>query len=192
MIAKISKDQWLWRTVDPVVLSSGVTRVVSSVTSPATALLILHFLSLAEQGYWYTFLGLITIVNYAELGMGQVVLQFAAYERGRLHRTDGSLDAHHEQRLKSIFRTMLIFGGMAAMAEFALALPLGYFILSRQTHGGSVQWLGPWMLVAIAAPLNILLAFVNAFLEGCQMIVSANLRRAMQARKRAGGNGHVH
>jgi len=163
-------------------INAGVTRVVASITGPATALLILRFLSLAEQGYWYTFVGLITVVNYAELGMGQVILQFAAYERGKLHHDDGSLDARHEQRLKSIFRTALIVGGLAGLIEAVLGLPLGYFILARHhADGGDVQWLGPWVLAAIAAPLNIVLAFVNAFLEGCQMIVAANLRRAVQA-----------
>lgn len=182
MIARVSKGQPLWRVIDPIVLSSGVTRVVSSITGPATALLILHFLSLVEQGYWYTFVGLIAVVNYAELGMGQVILQFAAYERGRLPQADGSLDTHHELRLKSIFRTALIVGSLTGLIEVAVALPLGYFILTRhQVAAGDVQWLGPWVLAAIVAPLNILLAFVNAFLEGCQMIIAANLRRALQA-----------
>ena len=180
MVSAIRR-QTLWRTVDPIVLSSGAARVVASVTAPATALLILHFLSLTEQGYWYTCLGLVTLVNYAELGMGQVVLQFAAHERGKLHHADGSIDLHREQRLKSIFRTTLVLGGLTALVEFAIALPLGYFILSGRDSGAEVRWLGPWIMLAIAAPMNIALAFVNSFLEGCQMIVASNLRRGTQS-----------
>src|SRR5215813_4911357 len=100
-------------TVDPVVLSSGAARLVATIASPITAVLILRFLSLSEQGYWYTFLGLVTIVNYAELGMGQVILQFAAYEWGEF--SNAGLESKTENRLKSIFRIALLFAGLTAL-----------------------------------------------------------------------------
>jgi len=166
--------------VDPIVLSSGVARVVATIASPITAVLIIRFLSLSEQGYWYTFLGLVTIVNYAELGMGQVILQFAAYEWGDF--TNDAIASQNGSRLKSIFRITLLFACLTALVAVMIALTLGYVILAGRGAGDlNIYWVGPWVFVALVAPLNIALAFVNAFLEGCQMIVGSNLRRATQA-----------
>jgi len=168
--------------VDPIVLSSGTARLVSTIASPITALLIIRFLSLTEQGYWYTFLGLVTIVNYAELGMGQVIIQFAAYEWNEFSITHERLESETLGRLKSIFRIALLFGGLTALFALLIALPLGYFIMAGSNiTGPQINWLGPWVLVALVAPLNLALVFVNAFLEGCQMIVAANMRRGAQA-----------
>ncbi len=170
------------RAVDSIVLSSGLARLVGTVTGPVTAVLILRFLSLEEQGYWYTFLGLIVMVSYAELGMGQVIMQFAAYEWGALKDGGGTAESHNWFRLKSIFRTTLLFGLLTATAELALAVTVGYLVLSgRANVGTEVHWLGPWLFLAVVAPLNITLAFLNSFLEGCQMIVASNLRRSAQS-----------
>ncbi|HJQ67357.1 MAG TPA: hypothetical protein VKA70_00180 [Blastocatellia bacterium] len=167
---------------DPIVLSSGFARLVSTVTSPVSALLVVHFLTLAEQGYWFTFLGIVTMTNYAEMGMGQVILQFAAHEAGRPGGEPGDQLSHDNRRLKSILRTALIFGGLSALLQFAVGLPVGYLILSRHAEANQqVEWLGPWVLLCSVAPLNLALAFMNSFLEGCQFIVGSNLRRALQA-----------
>ncbi|HXI90520.1 MAG TPA: hypothetical protein VNO24_10950 [Blastocatellia bacterium] len=167
--------------VDPIVFSSGFARIIATVASPITAVLIIHFLSLPEQGYWYTFLGLVAIVNYAELGMGQVILQFAAYEWGEFGGASQTLESDNGRRLKSIFRIALLFGGLTALVGLMTALPLGYFILSSRGGSQDIHWLGPWVFVSLVAPLNLALVFLNSFLEGCQMIVAANLRRAAQA-----------
>src|SRR5215813_13656579 len=98
----------------PIVVSAGALRLIGTITSPISAVLIIHFLSLPEQGYWYTFLGLVSIVNYAELGMGQVILQFAAYEWGEFS-ANRTLESDNGRRLKSIFRTAVLFGGLTAL-----------------------------------------------------------------------------
>ena len=181
MVTEASEAKPIGRAVDSIVLSSGLARLVVTVTGPVTALLILRFLSLEEQGYWYTFLGLIVIVNYAELGMGQVIMQFAAHEWG-VKDSSGGVRSDNWNRLKSIFRTTLLVGLLTATAELLLALAIGYVVLSSRGKSAlDVQWLAPWIFVSIVAPLNIILAFLNSFLEGCQMIVASNLRRSFQS-----------
>ena len=178
MIASTAAIKKWSSIVDPIVVSSGVARLVATVTGPLTALMVVHFLSLTEQGYWFTFLSIIALANYAELGMGQVILQFAAYEVG------GSVtgDADDKGRLKSILRITLLFGGLLSLLQCLIAMAVGYAILStRAGSGQSAEWLGPWLLACTVAPLTLALAFLNSFLEGCQLIVSSNLRRALQA-----------
>jgi O-antigen/teichoic acid export membrane protein len=182
MIAPVAELKKAGGATDPIVLSSAFARLVSTITGPLAALLVVHFLTPAEQGYWFTFLGIVTMTNYAEMGMGQVILQFAAHEAGK---SSGEIEdqlSHNNKRLKSILRISLIFGGLSALLQFLIALPLGYIILSRPAEANQqVAWLGPWVLLCCVVPLNLILVFVNSFLEGCQFIVGANLRRALQA-----------
>lgn len=182
MIAPVAELKKAGGVADPIVLSSGLARLVSTITGPITVALVVVFLSPQEQGYWFTFLGMVAMTNYAEMGMGHVILQFAAHEAGRSGGEIGNQLSHDNKRLKSILRISLIFGGLSALLQFALALPLGYAIFSsRAGSAQQVEWLGPWVLLCSVAPLNLILIFVNAFLEGCQFIVGANLRRAIQA-----------
>ena len=178
MIASTTAMKKWGNIIDPIVISSGVARLVATVTGPLTALMVIHFLSLAEQGYWFTFLSIMTLANYAELGMGQVILQFAAYEVGGIETSD----TRNKDRLKSILRITLLFGGLLSLVQCLVALAVGYVILSTHGDGGqNIEWLGPWFFVCAVAPLTLALAFLNAFLEGCQLIVASNLRRALQA-----------
>ena len=182
MIAPVAEIKKSSGVADPIVLSSGFVRLVSTITSPLSALLVVHFLTLAEQGYWFTFQGIVLMANYAEMGVGQVILQFAAHETGGSNAEIGQQLPHNNIRLKSILRISLIFGGLSALLQFLIALPLGYLILSRHTDANQqIEWLGPWVFLCCVAPLNMVLVFVNGFLEGCQFIVGANLRRALQA-----------
>ena len=178
MIASTTAIKKWGNIIDPIVISSGVARLVSTVTGPLTALMVVHFLSLTEQGYWFTFLSIITMANYAELGMGQVILQFAAYEVGGIETGD----LYNKGRLKSILRITLLFGGLLSLLQGLIALAIGYVILSTHANDDhKIEWLGPWLLVCSVAPLTLALAFINSFLEGCQLIVASNLRRALQA-----------
>jgi hypothetical protein len=182
MIAPAAAAKKSSGVADPIVLSSGVARLVSTITSPIAALLVIHFLTLAEQGYWFTFQGIVTMANYAEMGMGQVILQFAAHEAGKSSAEVEHPLSDNNDKLKSILRISLIFGGLSALLQFVIALPLGFLILSSHTDADQpVRWFGPWLFLCCVAPLSLVLVFVNAFLEGCQFIVGANLRRALQA-----------
>lgn len=181
MIAPVAEIKKSSGIADPIVLSSGFVRLVSTITSPLAALLVVHFLTLAEQGYWFTFQGIVMMANYAEMGMGQVIMQFAAHETGGANGEREKQPSHDNNRLKSILRISLIFGGLSALLQFMIGLPLGYLILSSNANANpQVEWLGPWIFLCCVAPLNLALVFINGFLEGCQFIVPANLRRALQ------------
>ena len=55
-------------------------RVCMILGSTGTVLLIVHFLSKIEQGYYYTLLSLVNLQIIFELGFSFVILQLAAHE----------------------------------------------------------------------------------------------------------------
>ena len=62
-----------------------------------TILLIAHFLSAVEQGYYYTFSSLVALQTVFELGFSFVILQLAAHECSHLQICpDGEISGNEE------------------------------------------------------------------------------------------------
>lgn len=166
--------------VDKAIASAALFRVVTTLAGPLVALAILRFLSLEEQGYWYTFTSVMLIANYAELGLGQVIMQLVAHDWAR---GGADLTAKTESvcRIRSLFRLTILWGCLTALLVMGVALPLGWGVLSSHSGEAMVRgWQAPWILMALVAPLNLLLAFANSFFEGCQLVTAVNIRRAVQ------------
>src|SRR5271163_895400 len=66
-------------------------RLWSMAAGIATLLLIAHYLSPAQQGYYYTFASLVALQVFFELGFSYVVLQLASHERAQLTIADNEV-----------------------------------------------------------------------------------------------------
>ena len=167
--------------IDSAVLSSGASRIFASFISPFTAVLIIRFLTLAEQGYWYMFLSFIAISQYAELGMGQVIMQFSSHEWSKIEDLSKIHSSSHGLRLKSIFRIAILMGGSIAICASLISFILGYTIMQSQPNDTGINWKSPWLCVSLVSVFNITVAYINGFMDGCQMFVTTNLRRSVQS-----------
>jgi len=79
--------------VDRAVAFTFVARAVQMLGSTGTVLLIVHFLSPIEQGYYYTLLSLVALQVIFEVGFAVVVLQMAAHESAHLSfQRDGTVE----------------------------------------------------------------------------------------------------
>jgi hypothetical protein len=146
--------------------------------------LIAHFLSLSEQGYFYTFSSLVAIQIVFELGFSFVILQMAAHERARLktvagNRFDGDPVAH--ARLASIFQRAVKWYSRAAVIMCVVLLGAGIRFFSHNHDSASVHWLFPWCLDALAAAVTFQIDPIIAFLEGCGWVSHVARMRFLQA-----------
>ena len=79
--------------VDRAVAFTLVARAVQMLGSTGTVLLIVHFLSPIEQGYYYTLLSLVALQVIFEVGFAVIVLQMAAHESAHLSfQRDGTVE----------------------------------------------------------------------------------------------------
>jgi len=167
--------------LDSAVLSTGIARIVMTAIAPVTAILMVRFLNLVEQGYWYTFLSFIAISQYAELGMGQVVMQFSSHEWANIKDISTIQSSSSGLRLKSIFRITIILGGAIATFASLFSFILGCTIMRSHANQFDIDWLAPWICVSLVSAFNMTMAYVNGFMEGCQLIAYTNLRRSIQS-----------
>src|SRR5258708_2388943 len=105
--------------------------------SGGSVLLIVHFLSAAEQGYYYALWSLVALQVVFELGFSFVILQVAAHERAHLEfhqdgRITGSETAHF--RLASLLQRAIRWYSIAAVLMGVLLMMGGmrFFSLHQQ------------------------------------------------------------
>ena len=150
-----------------------------------TILLIAHFLTPAEQGYYYVFSSLVALQTVFELGFSYVILQFAAHECSRLTiepsgRIHGDDIAH--SRLASILRKSVRWYSVAAVLMAMGLVVAGFRLFSlHEQVSAPVAWRLPWMLVVAAAIFTFQMDPVFSFLEGCGFVSQVARLRLFQA-----------
>jgi len=159
--------------LDGAVAYTVLARLFGMVGSAGTVLLIVHFLTPEEQGYYYTILGLVALQTVFELGFSFVVLQMAAHERVHLTlRADGMIegDAVAHARLASILQKTVRWYLAAAAVMWVVLLPGGIFFFSLRDQSAHVAWMVPWIVAVCACVAMFLMDPLFAFLEGCGQV----------------------
>jgi len=185
--------------LDRAVLYTVLARAITILGSTGTVLLIVHFLSPVEQGYYYALYSLIALQAIFELGFSFVIQQLAAHESVHLALAPdggvtGSAVAH--DRLASIFQLMVRWYGRAAVC-MVLILPLSgwLFFSHRQSGPYHVAWQLPWSLAAIACASTFLLSPFYSFIDGCgqvREVAAMRLREGTAALLMAWGSMITH
>jgi hypothetical protein len=159
-------------------------RIFMIMGSTGTVLLIVHFLSKVEQGYYYTLLSLVNLQIIFELGFSFVVLQLAAHEAVHLRfGIDGRIegDAFRRARLVAILRKTIRWYLLAGIVMALTLLPSGIVFFRRNAPGQASLWLGPWIAAAFCTVALFLLNPFCSFLEGCGQVRQVAAMRLWQA-----------
>jgi len=171
--------------LDRAVIFTVLARGWSSAAGLVTVILIAHFLSAAEQGYYYTFGSLVALQIVFELGFSFVILQMASHERAHLAisksgEITGDPVAH--ARLASVLQKSVRWYSVAALLLLCALAPAGIHFFSAHTQPGlPVAWKLPWLMVALAASLAFQIDPMFSFLEGCGYVPQVAHMRFWQA-----------
>jgi hypothetical protein len=169
----------LRRTGDPTILIGMLSKIWPAGAGLVTLILITSKFSPVQQGYHLTFQNLVGMSVFFELGLSQVIVQFVSHEMvgvrlGRLGVPEG--DSLAIARLASIARFSLNWFLTAAVLMAVLLSIGGVLFFSSQPSDG-IHWLGPWLLLCLAASIDLLLIPIQAILQGCDRFRDAYLYR---------------
>ncbi len=149
----------------------GLTNVWSLLRGWVSAYFIVVFLSIEEQGLWYTFSNIAALAIVCELGFCHVTSQFISYEYAHLKLIDGCLvgNAHHLNRLLSLARQAIkLFFLAAIVAAFLLAVAgLIYF------RDESLPIRLSWVLYSCATGLYLFSTLPPAIYRGLNEVAPA-------------------
>lgn len=136
--------------------------------------LLTHFLTGAEQGFYFLFAEVLAVQIFFELGLAYVLVQFASHERARLEWTNAGLldgDPIALARLASLLRLSVRWYAVVAALIVLLVLPGGWLFFSLHAPSGSnIAWNWPWVWIVVVTAGSLLLSPLLAVLEGCGLI----------------------
>lgn len=159
--------------LDRAIAYTALARCITILGSTGTVLLLIHYLSPIEQGYYYALLSLVSLQTIFEMGFSYVVQQLAAHESAHLRFSrDGALEGSKiaQARLASIFQLMVHWYSRAAGALVLLLLPGGWLFFFLRHMTVRVAWQLPWTLAAIGCAATFFLGPFYSFLDGCGQI----------------------
>lgn len=157
-------------------------------TGPVTAILIITYFSPVLQGYFYTFGSLLALQTFADLGLGQVIVQFTSHEWAGLHLDEhGALGGEPASlsRLASLqqgaVRWYLVASGVACAT-----LGVGGYVFFATAPQVGVRWVLPWECLCVVTAARLLLVPLWSVLEGTGHVAEVNLYRLVEGVLTAG------
>jgi O-antigen/teichoic acid export membrane protein len=161
-----------------------LSRIIQAGGGIYTLILIANYLSLVEQGYYYTFGSILAIQVFFELGLNGIITQFVAHENAPLlwDKSKGFIGSKESSsRLASLLRfTLRTFGFLSILLFFGL-LFAGYSFFGKYENDDlNIKWQTPWLLLSITTSLSFIVSPILAFLEGLGRVKEVAKMRMIQ------------
>src|SRR5262245_33949443 len=160
--------------LDRAIAFTVLGRIIQGLGSVGSVLLIVHFLTAAEQGYYYALWSLVALQSVFELGFSFVILQVAAHERAHLEfHPDGTITGNETShvRLASLLQRAVKWYTSAAVV-MGIVLLLGgmrFFSLHQQPQAPNI-WIVPLRVTVLACAITFSIGPILSFLEGCGQV----------------------
>ncbi|HWH83117.1 MAG TPA: hypothetical protein VNU71_12865 [Burkholderiaceae bacterium] len=137
-----------------------------------------------EQGYYYTFLSLLALQVFFELGFNAVIVQLVSHEIAHLQvGADGSIAGapSHLARLNSLLSLLRKWYLAASLLFFAVVSVAGYAFFAAKGILPVGQWLGTWVALVFFTSINLYLSPQLAVLEGIGRVGQVARMRLVQS-----------
>jgi O-antigen/teichoic acid export membrane protein len=170
--------------IDRAVFFAISSKVWSMGAGLITTMMIANFFSAEIQGYYYTFISVLALQVFAELGLGVVISANASHEWAKLSlsplgKVEGDADA--KSRLTSLGRFAMRWYVIAGCIV-TLGLTVGGFLFFGAKGGQSVStWGAPWVVLCIVTGINLCCMPIWALLEGCNQVSNVYIYRFIQS-----------
>lgn len=162
-----------------------LTRIVQSAGGLLTLIMIARFLDKNEQGYFYTFLSILAIRMFFEMGLTTILTQYVAHEAAHLSWSNGSIligEEYYLSRLASIIQLSVKWFLILAVLMFLALLFGGRFFFSKFNMQLNISWQLPWLILSVSTCFILMLDLLLAVLEGLGKINEiAKLRLVQQS-----------
>ena len=149
-----------------------ILRITTLFSGGLSLVLVPFFLTSNEQGYYYTFLSLVSIQVFFELGLSQVLIYvFSAQEKINIINRDDIQSA-------TLYATKL-FNKYAGILFFILSIILG-FVFFNSNEYNDVSWQYPWIILVTCTSINLSQTSKLTYLEATGKMSYVSAMRTYQ------------
>jgi hypothetical protein len=170
--------------IDRAVFFAILARLSAMSCGLVTAYLISSYFSPKDQGFYYTFLSLLALQSFAELGLGIVIKSFASHEWVKLKFTrEGRItgNANAKSKLISLARFAMKWYFLISLLT-SVALSLGGLVFFGLTDSKYLSiLLGPWLAICLVTAINLYVIPIWSLLEGCNQAANIYYYRFIQS-----------
>lgn len=159
--------------IDKAIFYTALGVVWSAISGVLGIFFIVSFLTLSQQGYWYTFLSLGALATLAELGFTTIITQFISHEYAHLKEKNGKLfgDAKRIDRTISLIKFSFKFYVIVTIVAFILLSILGVIFLMYTTTEYFI--LMAWIFYSFTGAFVLLVSLFGAVLKGFNKVDTA-------------------
>ena len=165
-------------TLDRRVVFSLLFRASQALVGVVTVLMIGCVFNPEEQGYYYTFSGILALQIIFEMGLSFTILQFAGHEFAVISWSS-------QQKIEGPPEKVALFGGflakcaiaygLIALAIFVIVWPVGIlFFTTADHHSFVISWGLPWFCLCITTAANVFTFPFLSVIEGSGHIAQIN------------------
>jgi len=152
--------------IDKPIFYTILTVIWASIAGVLTIVFIIDFLSLSDQGYWYTFLSLGALATFAELGFTTIITQFISHEYAHLEERNGKLmgDVNRIDRTVSLVKFSFKFYLIITISAFVILSIVGVIFLMNTTN--NFYLLVAWVFYSFTGAFMLLVSLFGSVLRG--------------------------
>lgn len=159
--------------VDRAVFFAVSQRAWQFLAGPITLVLIARYFTPEEQGYYYTFWGIVGLQAFFELAMPQTIITTASHQWRSLKlgpRMEIQGDSDALARLTHLTKMSLaIFCSSAIVFSLCVGV-FGIWFFSAEDHSIGVNWRSPWIVLVMLSGLTFTTIPLLSVLEGCNRV----------------------
>lgn len=178
---------YLWALLDKLAIDRAVAFGISAklwqaAASIVTIAMIAIYYTPEMQGYYYTFISLMTLQIFAELGMGSIIINFSSHEWAHLRLCERNGIVGPESalaRLAGLGRFALRWYAAAGVAVSVIMAAVGCFLFAGSSRY-TIDWRAPWLLFSLLIGIRLWVTPFLALLEGCNQVSSVYFCRLME------------
>lgn len=169
--------------LNPAIFYALSLRAWQLLAGPVTLLIIAHFFSATEQGYFYSFNSILLLQIFFEMGLSYVLIQFISHEFAHLRWGKyGSVRGGIKiRRFRQLVVKAFHWYWWIAIGFFISVLPIGLvFFNLKSSYGMAFSWRLPWIFLVLGTTVNLLVVPLLAVIEGSGQVLEVNRLRFFQ------------
>ncbi|MBU6362157.1 MAG: hypothetical protein KGS46_19270 [Chloroflexi bacterium] len=140
-----------------------------------TALLVVHFLSADEQGWYFTFVSLAALYSIFEMGLSLAVIQrVAKLCLGVRWGAHGEVAGENRGQVLALMQSGLRVYGILALVFIVCCWTVGWWMFydAPPLSGVPLAWQLPWSALVLLTALSMITLFFWAILEGAGQLLT--------------------
>lgn len=156
--------------IDGAIAYTVLARIIQAGGGVISILFIAKYLTIVEQGYYFTFGSILAIQIFFELGLSNIITQFVAHEMAHVNwvsKTEMIGSEESRSRLSSLLRFCIKWFSVIAVLLTIVLLAAGFVFFTKYGKRiDNVSWQTPWIILSISTACSLMVSPILAFFEG--------------------------